>query len=302
MLDLESVRLFVLAVEFGNLTRAAEAAGTVQPVVSQRLKALETRLGRRLLDRSPRFVRPTAEGDAFLVHARALLAAHDAALRPVETPAPRVAIGLSDHAVGLGLPALLLRLRAALPAHAALDVRSGLSIPLRTAFDDGELDAVVLRREAGGAEGEVLGLDPLGWRGASSFTLPPGAPVPLAMLPPPCGVRAAAERALDSGGRSWREAYRGGSCAMLLTGAQAGLGVAPMGRVSAGGAPDLGPALGLPTLPASEIVLFGRAASPEAGAVLRALASGMRAALGAFSPEGSRAASRRGGRAAPPSA
>jgi DNA-binding transcriptional LysR family regulator len=34
VLDLESVRLFVLAAEFGNLTRAAEAAGTVQPVVS----------------------------------------------------------------------------------------------------------------------------------------------------------------------------------------------------------------------------------------------------------------------------
>ena len=41
MLDLESVRLFVLALEFGNLTRAAEAAGTVQPAVSARLKALE---------------------------------------------------------------------------------------------------------------------------------------------------------------------------------------------------------------------------------------------------------------------
>jgi len=41
MLDLESVRLFVLVVDFGNLTRAAQAAGTVQPVVSQRLRALE---------------------------------------------------------------------------------------------------------------------------------------------------------------------------------------------------------------------------------------------------------------------
>jgi len=302
MLDLESVRLFVLAIEFGNLTRAAEAAGTVQPVVSQRLKALEARLGRRLLDRSPRFVRPTAEGTTFLIHARALLAAHDAALRPMDAPALRVAIGLSDHAIGLGLPALLLRLRAALPAHAALDVRSGASIPLRTAFDEGELDAVVLRREAGGTEGEVLGLDPLGWRGASDFTLVPGEPVPLAVLPPPCGVRAAAERALEAAGRPWREAYRGGSCAVLLAGAQAGLGVAPMGRISAGGAPDLGPSLGLPPLPPSEIVLLGRATSPEAGAAIRALVGSMRAALRALSPEGSPARSRRGGKGARPAA
>ncbi|MCR0981588.1 LysR family transcriptional regulator [Roseomonas populi] len=279
MLDLESVRLFVLAAEFGNLTRAAEAAGTVQPVVSQRLKALEARLGRRLLDRSPRLVRLTADGAVFLTSARALLAAHDAALRPPDLRPLRLAIGISDHAAGLGLPALLARLRAALPAHVALELRSGASIPLRADFDEGALDAVLVRREAGGSEGEVLGEDPLGWRGAPDLVLPPGAPVPLALLPPPCGVRAAAERALEAAGRPWREAFRGGSCATLLAGARAGLGLAPMGRISAGGAPDLGPALGLPPLPPSEIVLHGRAASPEAGAALRALAAGMRAAL-----------------------
>ena len=46
MLDLESVRLLVLVADLGNLTRAAAAAGTVQPVVSQRLKSLEAALGR----------------------------------------------------------------------------------------------------------------------------------------------------------------------------------------------------------------------------------------------------------------
>ena len=81
MLDLASVRLFILAVEFGNLTRAAEAAGTVQPVVSARIKGLEAALGRRLLERTPRFVRPTKEGMAFLPKARALMAAHEDAAR-----------------------------------------------------------------------------------------------------------------------------------------------------------------------------------------------------------------------------
>ncbi|MBM0207215.1 LysR family transcriptional regulator [Micromonospora sp. STR1s_5] len=66
MLDLASVRLFILAVEFGNLTRAAQAAGTVQPVVSARLKGLEAALGRKLLERTPRYVRPTEDGLAFL--------------------------------------------------------------------------------------------------------------------------------------------------------------------------------------------------------------------------------------------
>jgi len=281
MLDLESVRLFLLVSEFGNITRAAEAAGTVQPAVSARLKALEARLGRRLLERTPRFVRLTAEGAAFLPRARALLAAHEEALRPPGAAAVRVALGLSDHAVGIGLPALLRRLRAALPPHAALELRGGLSLPLREAFEAGSLDAAVLRREAGGADGEVLGEDPLGWRGDPGFVPPAGAPLPLALLAPPCGVRAAAERALGAAGLPWREAVRGAGCAVILAGAAAGLGLAPMGRVAAGGAPDLGPALGLPPLPRSEIVLLGRAASPEAAAAIRALAAGMRAALAA---------------------
>jgi hypothetical protein len=53
-----------------------------------------------------------------------------------------------------------------------------------------------------------------------------------------------------------------------------------MGRAAAGGAPDRGPALGLPPLPASEVVLFGRASTQAAAAGLRALAAAVRAALG----------------------
>ncbi|KAA2212801.1 LysR family transcriptional regulator [Teichococcus oryzae] len=280
MLDLESVRLFVLAVEFGNLTRAAEAAGTVQPVVSQRLKALETRLGRRLLDRSPRLVRLTADGLAFLPRARALLAAHDEALTPAGTPAIRVKVGFSDHATGVALEAVLRRVRVALPPEAVLELRLGPSLALRGAFETGECDAIILRREAGGSEGEVLGTDPLGWRAAADLRPEQDGMVPLATLAPPCGVRAAAMRALHQARRPWREAFTAGSCVALLAGAQAGFGIAPMGRLASGGTEDRGPALGLPPLPPSEIVLFARTGTPVLGAAARALAAGMRASLG----------------------
>jgi len=278
MLDLANIRLFVLAAEFGSLTRAAEAAGTVQPVVSQRLKTLEARLGRRLLDRTPRLVRPTAAGERFLPHARALLAAHDAALGFDATPAPRLALGVSDHALGVALPEVLRQLRAALPADATLTVQGGMSAALREAQLAGTLDAVVIRRE-GGTGGEVLGQDPLGWRAAETLSLAADAPVPLALLPTPCGVRAAALRVLEGAGRPWREACTAGGCATLLAAARAGFGIAPMGRVAAGGMPDRGGALGLPPLPPSEVVLLGRAASPAAHAALRALAAAVRAAL-----------------------
>ena len=288
MLDLESVRLFVLAAEFGNLTRAAEAAGTVQPVVSQRLKALEAALGRRLLERTPRFVRLTPDGTAFLDCARALLAAHDQAVRFVPYPAVRFAVGLSEHAVGIGLEGVLRRVRAALPARAAVEVRTGQSQPLRVAFDAGEIDAVVIRRETGGDGGEVLGTDPLGWRAANGVQLHPGEPVPLATLGPPCGVRAVAIRVLEREGMTWHEPFLSGGCAALLAGMRAGLGVAPMGRAASGDVPDAGAALGLPPLPASEIVLLGRAGSPGVAAALRALGAGVRASLYGLQTQGHR--------------
>ncbi len=279
VLDLESVRLFVLAAEFGNLTRAAEAAGTVQPVVSQRLKALEAALGRRLLERTPRFVRPTPDGTAFLDRARTLLAAHDLAVRFGPSPAMRFAVGLSEHAVGVGLEGVLRRVRAALPAGAVVEVRTGQSQPLRVAFDAGEIDAAVIRRETGGDEGEVLGTDPLGWRAANGVQLRTGEPVPLATLGPPCGVRAAAIRSLEREHMAWHEPFLSGGCAALLAGVRAGLGIAPMGRAASGDVPDAGPALGLLPLPASEIVLLGRTGSPGMAAALRALGAGVRAGL-----------------------
>lgn len=279
MLDLDSVRLFVLAAELGNLTRAAEAAGTVQPVVSQRLKALEATLGRKLLDRTPRFVRPTEDGAAFLLRARALLASHDEALRFGDEPALRLVLGASDHALGLGLEPLLGKLRAVLPERTAIEIRIGRSLDMHAAYDAGRLDAAILRREAGGGEGEVLGTDPLGWRAAEGWIAPPGAPLPLAVLEAPCGVRACALRHLDQARVPWREAFVAGSCAALLAGARAGFGVAPMGRIASGNAPDLGAALGLPALPPSEIVLLARTGSPAIASAIRVLASTIRAVL-----------------------
>jgi len=279
MLDLQSVRLFVLAAQLGNLTRAAEAAGTVQPVVSQRLKALEETVGHKLLERSPRFVRLTSQGAAFLERARPLLSAHDAALNLDAQPTVRLGLGISDHAIGVAMEQVLRRVRASLPSRTIIDVRVGLSTQLRDEFDGGDMDAVVIRREGRGKEGEVLGLDPLGWRAGEDFVLPAGAPVPLATRGPTCGVRALAVRALDRAGLPWHETFLGGSCDVLLAAARASVGVAPMGRLAAGEAPDKGPALGLPPLPESQIVLLARTGSAVTASAVRALEATIRASL-----------------------
>lgn len=279
MLDLESVRLFVLAADLGNLTRAAEAAGTVQPIVSQRLKALEAALGYKLLERSPRFVRLTPLGSRFLERARPLLGAHEAALNLDDRPGVRIRLGMSDHAVGVALEQVLRHVRAALPPRATIDVQVDLSTRLREQFDAGKVDAVIIRREGRGKEGTVLGSDPLGWRAMEDFALPGDAPVPLVTRGPSCGVRAVAARALDRAGVTWHETFVGGSCAMLLAATRAGVGIAPMGRLASGGAPDKGTALGLPPLPESQIVLLARTGSANVTAAVRALEAAVRASL-----------------------
>lgn len=278
MLDLESVRLFVLTAEYGNLTRAAEAAGTVQPVVSARLKALEATLGRKLLERTPRYVRLTDAGAQFLERARKLLAAHDLALAPENVEPPRITIGVSDHVLGTSFDAVLRQMRAALPPDAAFSVRLGQSSQIRDLFEAGDVDLGVLRREVGNPDGEVLGEDPLVWR-ASPDWRPRRGGVPLVLLPPPCGVRAVAVKTLDKAGISWREAFVGGSCLALVAAVRAGLGVAPLGRMIGAGLSELSDALDLPPLPSSQIILLARTPGPVEAAAARALAASVRETL-----------------------
>src|SRR3954470_3011611 len=97
-LDLDAVQTFVLVASLANFTRAAEASGTTQAAVSLKLKRLETFLGRRLVERTPRSVRLTAAGEAFLAHARTLLEANQRALAPAMPAVPRLRLGISDHA------------------------------------------------------------------------------------------------------------------------------------------------------------------------------------------------------------
>ena len=57
-LDLELVQAFVHVAELSSFTRAAEAMGTTQSAVSLKVRKLEQRLSRTLLERSPRLKAP----------------------------------------------------------------------------------------------------------------------------------------------------------------------------------------------------------------------------------------------------
>jgi DNA-binding transcriptional LysR family regulator len=124
-----------------------------------KLQRLEATLGKRLVERSPRAVRLTAAGSNFLVHARALMEAHDRALTSEPSARQQLSLGISDHAAGPELVPLLARLHAVSP-QLALSVDIGFSRNLLEAYDGGELEAVIVRQEGGRRGGGMVDIGP----------------------------------------------------------------------------------------------------------------------------------------------
>lgn len=272
-LDIDTVRAFLRVAELQGFTRAAEALGTTQASISMKLQRLENITGKRLVERSPRAVALTADGAAFVPHARALMEAHDRALKGDAPVRQRLSLGISDHAAGPELVPLLERVHA-MSSQLALSVTIGFSRQMLDAYDAGELDAVVVRQEASRRGGEKLTEDSFGWFATRRLEWRRGETLPLATLAPPCGVRAHAIRALDKAGLAWREGFVGGGVTAVVAAALAGLAVAPLARrIAPPGLIDIGPAHGLPQLPASKVMLHAKVSDPGKLAALRTLSA-----------------------------
>ena len=80
-MDLDAVRTFVAVADAGRFAEAADDLSITQQAVSKRIAALEKDLGVRLFTRTARGVQLTIDGQAFLPHARDLLAGRGAGRR-----------------------------------------------------------------------------------------------------------------------------------------------------------------------------------------------------------------------------
>jgi len=78
-LNLHLLRLFATVARTGSFSKAAELLLVSQPSISKGVRDFELQLGCRLLDRTPRGVKPTREGFALMQHAETLFAAERAA-------------------------------------------------------------------------------------------------------------------------------------------------------------------------------------------------------------------------------
>lgn len=278
-LDIDLLRTFVAVADVANFTTAGATVGATQSAMSVRIRKLEDRLGRRLMERSPRAVRLTPFGEQFLDDARRVLETHDeTALRALGLARKQTfALAVSDHAAGAGLPQVLAGLHARCPDVQFL-ITVGSSAALFDEFAQGKFDAVIIRRDDGVGAGRLLFRDRLIWAAAKTLVWERSGPLPLVSLAAPCGIRALAIAALAAKQIAWREAFVGTGVAAVQAAVSAGLGVACLGAKNVPADCKELTRSGLPALPSTEIVVHSRTPTPESSLVMSAIAAAFKKA------------------------
>lgn len=266
-IDPDLLRAFVTVVECGGFSPAAERLLRGQSAVSLQIKRLEDRLGVRLLDRNPRRVVLTSQGEMILDHARRILSLNDELVSRLREPelSGLVRLGAPEDFATSHLPTVLSRFARSHPK-VALEVTCELTLEVLEHFKAGELDLALIKREPMGDQGGIrVWREPLVWVGADRGVADTADTLPLVVSPRPCVYRKRATDALDGHGRPWRIAYTCGSLAGNHAAVRARLGVTVLPKAMV--PPDLtvlnDELLGLPVLADTEIALI---AAPQISA------------------------------------
>lgn len=257
------LKTFVTVAETLSFTRAAELLQLSQPTVSQHIRRLETAAGRNLVVRDTRDVRLTDNGDAMVGFARSILAAHDEASAYFSGSAMRgrLRFGSADDLALTQLPQILRDFRQLYP-YISLELTVNQSGVLTKRLASGLLDLVLVKQEAGTSDGRVVRRERLVWVAHKSMTLDAAATVPLIVYQAPSISRAAAIRALEVAGRTWRVTCNTREVSGVTAAARAGIGIAvfpqnmiPLDLVEVGGS------FGLPPLGEVEFALLSNPAA-----------------------------------------
>lgn len=267
-LDVDLLRTFVSVIDFGGFTRAADVLLRRQSTLSLQIKRLEDVVGRRLVDRTTRYVRLTTEGAAILPFARQMIDLNDRLLAGIDKSAidGTVKFGTSEHFAAALLPAIVASFIKNHPT-IHLEVTCDFVVNLMNRFRQNELDLVLVKRESGRADrGVRIWREALIWATSEGITVPRDGPLPLVLSPPPCVYRKRATEVLSQSGRAWRISYSCTSFAGQQAAVQAGLGITvlPKGMTLPGLVP-LASDVDLPDLRDIEIALIAaRQLSPPA--------------------------------------
>ena len=261
-MELDGIRFFLAAAEGGSFTRAGEILGVGQSAVSQQIRRLEERCGRRLFFRDAHAVRLTPEGEAFFPYALDVRrTCEDAEVHLREPPLTgTVRLGIAEDIASTALPALLGRFRRTHRAVRLL-IETGLSGNLSDRLGNGDFDIVVSKLASTRQGGHVIFREPLDWAVAAGHeALVRLRPLPLALHPIPSVTGNIVLTALRSHGIDAITVLSSPSITGLRAGIIAGLAIGAFGRrfMPAGLQTILSTAAGLPPLPDLEFGLERR--------------------------------------------
>ncbi|MBD9628996.1 LysR substrate-binding domain-containing protein [Pseudomonas sp. PDM19] len=276
MLDPNLLRSFVMVVDAGNFTRAAELLHLTQSTVSQQILRLEQSLDCRLLDRSQRQVLPTEQGEQLLGYARRILELGSEAREALSSEHSEgvLRLGMPEDFAGERMMPLLAAFSAERP-RLRLEVSSGLSQELLRQYRSGELDLALVKQW--GADSDCLAHwpEPLAWQDSAATPAATRDPLPLVVFPLGALYRQEMIHALEASGRRWRISYSSASLASLSAAVAAGMGVSLLplrGRHE--GHRVLTAEEGFAPIEGLELALYAR---PELGSAGRSLCEQLRA-------------------------
>ncbi|SLD59758.1 Putative transcriptional regulator, LysR family [Mycobacteroides abscessus subsp. abscessus] len=250
--DIAPLRSLAAVADCGGFHRAAAVLHLTQSAVSQHVRKLETAIGEPVVRRYGRGVVFTDRGARLLVHARRILAAHDAAVDDLVAGQERaLVLGVTEHGADLILPSITSALRSHLPDW-SVRVRFDRNLYLAESVDRGIMDLAVILDGSGLDRANAVGTVPLQWVAARGYTPNPIEPLRVMTFTEPCTLRAPMFSALHTLGNQYQIVGESPDLSGLYAGLRSGLGMALLpiiGWLPDGIAPvDAMPAANLATL------------------------------------------------------
>ncbi|MEK8026575.1 LysR family transcriptional regulator [Pseudaquabacterium rugosum] len=247
-LQIDWLACLVAVVDAGSLAAAALELHRSPSAVSMQIKKLEQAVGLRLLDRGPRRLQLTADGQTLLGYARRMLDLQTEARDALQGTAlsGHVRLGVPDDYAATYLTPVLRRF-AARHGGVQIELDCEQSTALIPRVARGELDLALVSRDHA-RRGSLLFHEPMVWVGSPQFELWRRDPLPIAVYEEASLARRGAIESLARQGRRYRTVYNSSSLAGQIAAVDSGLAVAALTRCSVpphlqvlGAAQGLGP-------------------------------------------------------------
>ena len=227
--DIDSLQALCAVVDQGGVTRAAHHLALSQSAVSHKIRRMEDRLGRALLDRRPGPEMLTQDGARLLGYARRIVALHDEALQSLSSCplSGRLRLGMTEDTTSSGLSRILGRFAR---LHPDVSVRTHVdqSLVLEGQLDRGEIDLVIMQifRHRLLPGDDVLFEDSLHWVKSRDLIVDIARPLPFLAFDEDCFYRNWAIEQGTEQGVQVQTVLECASTAGIVSGVLAGLGVA----------------------------------------------------------------------------